>query len=184
SVLQRRADLGRQGLISVALCCGPDGKLRGTPHVVALGLPATAASAAEPDPATGAETTGAETTGAETTGVETIRAAHSEANGSDEQTLLDAALANEANMHGPNGLLARLGRELAIEWRSLQRAAERGSTSKTANERPWISGIGFVSIQTGALELQVESFVQRWVDVQLRQRPLVAVHVQRLTEAE
>lgn len=151
SVLQRRADLGRQGLISVAVCCGPDGKLRGAPHVVALGLPSERGSV---DATTGDETPVSDTT------------------------------LTEANLHGPNGLLSRLGRQLASEWRSLQRAAERGTTQNTANERPWITGMGFVSIQTGALELQVESFVQRWVDVELRQRPLVAVHVQRLEEKQ
>jgi mRNA degradation ribonuclease J1/J2 len=127
-VLQRRLELGRQGLLSVAACMARDGKLVANPSVAVLGVPAMGQS------------------------------------------------------DDPNGLLVRLARDLATEWRSLRRAAERGSEVRTANERPWITMMGFVSIQTGALELQIESYVQRWVDEQIQQRPLVTVHVQVLRE--
>ncbi len=81
--------------------------------------------------------------------------------------------------------------ELVAAWRTLHQAAaapgrvrHNGGNGRTtssagprASDRAWAYGARFVSVQSGALELQVERYVQRWADARYGLRPIVAVHI-------
>ncbi len=94
------------------------------------------------------------------------------------------------------GIANQLVDGLTTEWRSLRRAAATARTrqdgeggrgpnsgSPRSSERAWAYGARFVSVQSGALELQVERFVQRWADSRYGLRPMVAVHILHTQES-
>lgn len=82
-----------------------------------------------------------------------------------------------------NAALAELAEQLQRDWQVLQRDSERpipaSATSRVPQSGPRLlpAAPRFVSVQSAALEQQIERYVQRWADEHFGLRPLVLVHV-------
>jgi ribonuclease J len=80
--------------------------------------------------------------------------------------------------------LSELSERLQRDWQILQRDSERPAAQQSQAVRTPLPGPRFVpsaprfvSLQSAALQQQVERYVQRWADEQFGLRPLVLVHI-------